>query len=149
MLAVALGAAVLTQMTLGGLVSSNYAGLVCPDWPACGAGIWFPTFEGLVGLQVFHRLGAYFVLTCAAALALTVREHPSLRGPAFVVFAVVLGQASLGIANVLMAMPVELAILHSAGADLVVASTTVLVFRALSLPREQTVGAWAAGSERA
>ena len=46
------------QIILGGLVSSNYAGLACPDFPLC-QGQWIPTFDGLIGYQVIHRLGAY------------------------------------------------------------------------------------------
>jgi cytochrome c oxidase assembly protein subunit 15 len=33
------------QIALGGLMSSTYAGLVCPDWPTCIDGQWFPGKE--------------------------------------------------------------------------------------------------------
>jgi cytochrome c oxidase assembly protein subunit 15 len=29
------------QIALGGLVSSRFAGLACPEWPACSGGVWF------------------------------------------------------------------------------------------------------------
>ena len=32
----------LLQLVLGGLVSSRYAGLACPEWPTCNGGVWFP-----------------------------------------------------------------------------------------------------------
>lgn len=130
-LSVALAGAVVLQMALGGLVSSNYAGLVCPDWPACGNGEWFPTFEGLFGLQLSHRLGAYLVLLLAGASAYACRSVAPLRGPSRLVLGVALCQATLGVSNVLLGMPVELAILHSAFADLLVASTTWFGWRAL------------------
>lgn len=47
------------QVMLGGSVSSNYAGLACPDFPTCN-GLWFPGFSGRVGLQFIHRCGAVF-----------------------------------------------------------------------------------------
>lgn len=40
-LVAALGLLVL-QIVLGGLVSSHYAGLDCPEWPTCRDGVWFP-----------------------------------------------------------------------------------------------------------
>lgn len=46
-----------SQILLGGSVSSNYAGLACPDFPTCH-GLWFPGFSGLAGLHFLHRLGA-------------------------------------------------------------------------------------------
>lgn len=66
-LSILAGIIVYSQVLLGGSVSSNYAGLACPDFPTCH-GDWFPGFSGLVGLQFSHRLGA-FVAT-AALLAL-------------------------------------------------------------------------------
>ena len=40
--------ATLAQTLLGGLVSTNHAGLACPDFPTCH-GEWWPPLEGLVG----------------------------------------------------------------------------------------------------
>ncbi len=45
------------QIMLGGSVSANYAGLACPDFPTCNS-LWFPGFDGRVGIQFIHRLGA-------------------------------------------------------------------------------------------
>jgi hypothetical protein len=55
-------AAVYGQIILGGLVASHYASLVCTDFPTCH-GKWFPTFSGIIGLHVIHRLGAYTLFT--------------------------------------------------------------------------------------
>ncbi|MBN8553969.1 MAG: COX15/CtaA family protein [Deltaproteobacteria bacterium] len=49
------------QATLGGVVSSHYAGLVCPDFPTC-YGSWWPGFSGLIGIQFTHRLTAFVLL---------------------------------------------------------------------------------------
>ncbi len=122
---VSLAALVTVQMALGGLVSSNYAGLACTEWPTCNGGVWFPTFTGIVGLQLVHRLGAYAVLAAAAFVAWRA------RGLAVWVLALVLGQVAVGVTNVLMAMPAELAVLHAALAHGIVALTSILAWRAV------------------
>ena len=48
------------QILLGGSVSSNHAGLACPDFPTC-YGQWFPGFGGSIGVQFTHRLGAFLL----------------------------------------------------------------------------------------
>jgi cytochrome c oxidase assembly protein subunit 15 len=118
-----LGAVVL-QIALGGLVSSNYAGLACTEWPTCNGGVWFPVLDGIIGLQLAHRLGAYTVLAVAGAFFYVTRSVPALRGAGAAILGLVLAQALLGITNVLLALPVELAIAHSALADLVLLATT-------------------------
>lgn len=125
---------VVVQMALGGLVSSNYAGMACTEWPTCNGGVWFPAFDGIVGLQIFHRLGAYTLLALSIAFFLSTRGSPSLRRPAAFVFGLVLLQGAIGVTNVLLAMPVEIAIAHSAVADLIVLSTTWAGWRVAQLP---------------
>lgn len=115
------------QMALGGLVSSNYAGLACIDWPSCNGGVWFPAFDGAVGLQVFHRLGGYGVFVAAVGLAVAARADEATRRPAWLLLVLVLTQITLGVINVLMRMPVELAIAHAATAHAIVATTAWLV----------------------
>lgn len=56
----ALSLFVLGQVLLGGIVSSNYAGLVCPDFPTCH-GQWFPEFVGAIGFKMSHRWLAYLI----------------------------------------------------------------------------------------
>lgn len=118
------------QMALGGLVASNYAGLACTEWPTCNGGVWVPAFDGIVGLQIAHRAGAYALFALAAAFAFNARGSGA-AGAAMVVFGIVLAQVALGVANVLLAMPVEIAVLHSAIADLI-GITAVLVALRLS-----------------
>jgi heme A synthase len=40
----------LAQMTLGGLVSSRFAGLVCPQWPACAGDLYFSELRRAPGV---------------------------------------------------------------------------------------------------
>ncbi|MDP2304513.1 MAG: COX15/CtaA family protein [Pseudomonadota bacterium] len=129
-----LAGALVVQMMLGGLVSSNYAGLACTEWPTCNGGVWFPVFDGIVGLQIFHRLGAYTLLALSTAFWVATRGLPALRRPAALVFGLVLLQAAIGVTNVLLAMPVEIAIAHSAVADLIVLGTTWALWRVAQHP---------------
>ena len=132
---VVLGISVMTQLALGGLVASSHAGLACgPAWPNCGGSAWFPTWQGAVGLQLVHRVGAYTVLALAAVAAAVHRG----RGPAglasLVVLAVVLGQATLGVLNVWWQMPGIVTAAHSAGAAATVLATTWLVVQTWRAP---------------
>ncbi len=131
---VLLGAMVVAQMALGGVVSSSYAGLACTEWPTCNGGVWFPTFDGIVGLQLAHRLGAYTLLALSVAFVALTRTAPRLRQPAVLLLALVLTQAAIGITNVLLAMPVEIAIAHSAVADLLVLCLTWTLWRVAEHP---------------
>ncbi len=128
------GAAVLLvlQLVLGGLVSSTYAGLSCPDWPTCYGGEWFPTLAGAQGLQIIHRLVAYSLVATWLGVAVATREDPGLRSLTRLGAVLVLAQAALGVLNVLWALPVEITLLHTAGAAALVLVTTATV-RAASL----------------
>lgn len=111
-----LGLVVFLQMGLGGLVSSNGAGMACPEWPRCNT-LWFPTFTGIAGLQIFHRLGAYTVLVVSLLFAASAWNTP-IRSRAMLIVGLVLTQITLGVINIFLAMPVETAVLHSGVGDL-------------------------------
>lgn len=110
----AAGALLLIQIVSGGLVSSSYAGLACPDWPTCVDGDLFPGWAGVRGLHVLHRTAGYvLVLAIFLAAGLTRQHRPSRRwlGVAAVLALLQLG---VGVANVLLRLPVEVTGLHSA-----------------------------------
>ncbi len=110
----AAGALLFVQIVLGGLVSSNYAGLACPDWPTCIDGAWFPDWTGVRGLHVLHRTVGYaLVLAIFVAAGLT-RRHPPSRRWLGLAAVVALIQVGVGVANVLLRIPVEVTGLHSA-----------------------------------
>jgi cytochrome c oxidase assembly protein subunit 15 len=121
------------QLALGGLVAGSHAGLACGDWPGCNGPAWFPTLSGLVGLQVAHRAMAYTLLALGVG-NLLVQWSGAARRPAIVVLAVLCVQATLGVLNVLWRMPVEITLLHSAGAATVFLSATWNAFTAWSAP---------------
>jgi cytochrome c oxidase assembly protein subunit 15 len=123
------------QIVLGGLVSSHYAGLACPDWPSCMDGRFFPGFEGALGLHLAHRANAYLLLVALGALAWVARREPSLAAASRAALALGVLQAAIGVANVWLRIPVEVTALHSAGAAGLVLLTTELARRTFAAPR--------------
>ncbi len=124
------------QAILGGLVSSNYAGLACPDFPTCD-GLWFPPFEGLVRFQFLHRVGALlatvavlslFVAVYRASSGVKARLHLSDYGvSALWLLPVMLTlQVTLGIVAVLWQLPLPVSVAHLASAALLLGATLVV-----------------------
>jgi cytochrome c oxidase assembly protein subunit 15 len=111
------------QLFLGGWVAGANAGLVCGAVPGCytPGGDWFPTFAGTVGLQVTHRLLALVLWAVAVGFALVARGR--VRTPALLVAAAVTVQIAIGVTNVLLRLPIEVTLLHTAGAAAVFLST--------------------------
>ncbi len=102
------------QMLLGGLVSSRYAGLACPEWPSCNGGAWFPSWRGAVGLHLLHRSNGYLLVAALCAAALVLRRDPRIGRAAVLAGVLGLAQLVVGIANVKLGIPVEVTGLHSA-----------------------------------
>lgn len=102
------------QMALGGLVSSRYAGTACPEWPTCNEGVWFPSWQGAVGIHLMHRTGGYLLLAGLVVLAGLCRGAGRLGTLAAVALGLGALQVTVGIANVLLGVPVEVTGLHSA-----------------------------------
>lgn len=147
----AAGLAVLVcQIALGGWVSANYAALACPDFPVCH-GQWVPamdfsnayhvvrelgmtasgaplTQEALTAIQWSHRAGALATVVLLGGIGLAALRIPALRIPAAALLLLLAIQAALGIANVLLRLPLVLAAAHSAGAALLLAVLVVLNF---------------------
>lgn len=133
--AVGLLLAVYGQILLGGLVASHYASLVCTDFPTCH-GEWFPTFSGIIGLHVIHRLGAYtvFALILAGWLVLRsrAREFPRFKMLGAWMFGIVCLQIVIGIANVLLHTPPVIAVAHLAVGTAILGVAVRLLFESSS-----------------
>ena len=110
----AIGGLLLVQLGLGGLVSSQYAGMACPEWPTCNGGVWFPSWGGAVGLHLFHRIAAYALIVCLGVAAYSCRRDRRLRRTTALAFALGILQGSVGVASVRNGIPVELTGLHTA-----------------------------------
>jgi len=102
------------QIVLGGLVASNYAGLACPDWPTCMNGEFFPTWTGIQGLHLFHRMFGYSAVLAIGLAAWLGRDHAGSGRWLVAAGCVAVAQVAVGIANVLLRVPVEITGLHSA-----------------------------------
>lgn len=127
-----LAALLAAQMVLGGLVSSRYAGLACPEWPTCNGGVWFPSFSGPVGVHLLHRLNGYALLAALLLTALLASRCPGpLRRLTRLAAGLGIAQVSVGVANVLLGLPVEVTGLHSALAAALVLTCSVAVREAL------------------
>jgi len=128
-------AAIWAQAVLGGMVSTNHASLACPDWPTCN-GRWLPEFSGLVGLQMAHRLGAYLLIALLAWVAVRAGGAPdaTTRNLGRVVFLLALAQGAVGVANVLLGIPVWVSALHLGNAALMLALALIATFRLTAMP---------------
>ncbi|MBI1795835.1 MAG: COX15/CtaA family protein [Candidatus Eisenbacteria bacterium] len=133
-------AAVATVMTyaqalLGGMVSTHHAGLVCPEWPTCN-GAWFPPLDGLVGLQMMHRYGAYALTAMMLVLATATRTAPdaAIRACGRLALTLVVAQVLLGVSNVFLGTPVWLSAAHLATAIALLAIVLATTVRVASLP---------------
>lgn len=138
-LVVACVALLALQVVLGGLVSSQHAGLACDSFPTCDGTSLAPAFSGLVGLHVIHRIGAGALVLGLALLTWHTRATPGTGGLARAAFALVVLQFAVGAANVLAALPVEITALHTA-----LAAALVLVHAELA----RTVLVRSAAAER-
>ena len=141
-----------TQIALGGWTSANYAALACPDFPQC-QGQWWPRMdfrEGFVlwrgtgtdfefgvldmpartAIHVAHRMGAITTLLLLGGLALLIlwRGDRHLRRLAGVTLALLLTQAGLGVANVLLHLPLPVAVAHNATAALLLLAMFTLLY---------------------
>lgn len=120
------------QILLGGLVASHYAALVCTDFPTCQGGQYFPTFSGVVGLHVIHRLGAYFVFLMVLLfwiMAWFRQSNATVRNSANILFALLFAQIGIGIANVLFFTPPLITVLHLTVGTLILGVAVRLIFQ--------------------
>ncbi len=123
------------QVLLGGMVSSEFAGLACSTFPTCNGDSIAPTFSGLIGIHVMHRLNGCALALCCAALAWLVRGNGRAGALASICLQLVVLQIVVGAVNVLGALPVEITALHSALAAALVIATLLLTREALLAER--------------
>ena len=141
-------ALIFMQIFLGGWTSTNYAGLACTDFPTCH-GEWIPnmdfkngfnifrnlgqTFEGapisldaLQAIQWIHRIGAITVIIYFSYLSFTLMKYKQLRFESMLLLALLAAQFIIGIANLMLHLPMVLAVSHNLIAALLVIIMTVI-----------------------
>jgi cytochrome c oxidase assembly protein subunit 15 len=145
-------ALLVVQIALGGWTSSNYAALSCgTDFPKC-VGQWWPPhdfregfvlwrgigvdYEGgvldgaaRIAIHMTHRMMAGVVFLYIGWLAIRLMRSPGLRGFGGLLAVLLLAQVSLGIANVHFALPLKVAVLHNAGAAVLLFVLVTLLSR--------------------
>jgi heme a synthase len=143
------------QISLGGWTSSNYAALACPDFPTC-QGVWWPNMdfnEGFVlwrglgvdyeggvlhgsartAIHMAHRIGAvitfFTVLVIAVQAIMSGMKQLQLTG----IFALILllVQLSLGVANVMLSLPLPVAVAHNGVAAVLLLALVTLLHHCL------------------
>ncbi len=138
------------QIALGGWLSSNYAALACPDFPLCQNQLWpeaqfgrgFNIFQhigpnylgglmedkGRIAIHLSHRIGALFVVVFASLLAIKLWsiQFKQAKHFAIVLSSVLALQVVLGILNVVLSLPIAVAVAHNAvGALLLITVITI------------------------
>jgi heme a synthase len=131
---------IIIQLGLGAWTSSNYAAIVCADFPTCQGKLWpvmdfksaFALFNvgifdspgtplentARVTIQMTHRIGAlisFIFLSYLSWILFTLKYNPSARRLAMILFFVLCVQIILGITNILAALPMPVALLHNVG----------------------------------
>ncbi len=130
------------QIFLGGWTSTNYAALACTDFPTCH-GVWLPemdfkdafhlvrelgqgasggalTLASITAIQWTHRIGALITFVYLGLLALNILKYWQLKRLGVMLFIVLCAQVSLGIANLVLHLPLVLAVAHNFTAGLLV-----------------------------
>lgn len=139
------------QIALGGWVSTNYAALACNDYPLCngvfvpemdfehGFTLWrqlgqtangdYLPFSALVAIQWLHRSFAWLAIGAVVWASCLARKIPVFRLLANRILIVIVVQLTTGAATVFFSWPLLIAVLHNAGAALLVLLLTMLNYR--------------------
>ncbi|NEY92094.1 heme A synthase [Tabrizicola oligotrophica] len=139
------------QILLGALVAGIDAGRGFPTWPDMngqffpadafyvpGRPVWAAFFENPGLVQFMHRMAGYLVLAFGMVAWLRGRQsaHGATRGAFHGVMAMLVAQVALGIATVLTAAHMDVAITHQIGAVIL----WVLIIRARHLAMYPVAG---------
>jgi heme a synthase len=136
------------QIFLGGWTSTNYAALACTDFPTCH-GVWLPEMDfasafhmvrelgqgadgkalslaAYTAIQWMHRLGALLTFVYLGWLGLRLLKEPQLKKNSHIMLGLLCIQIALGVANLLLHLPLVLAVGHNMGAALLLITVVVL-----------------------
>lgn len=114
---------------LGSAVYTTGSSLACPDWPLC-RGQLMPTMIGGVAIEHSHRLLALAVAVLTLAVAVAAHRHRETDARtsrlAWLALVLVLAQAGLGAATVLLGLSHPVSVVHLAVSMLFLATMVVI-----------------------
>ena len=131
--------AIFIQVFLGALVAGQHAGLAFNDWPLMDGAIiptgltvldplWLNAFENPKAVQFIHRIAAYILLlliTVQLVMALISGNGSTYIKRAIVMFLLGICQAAIGVITLVLQVPLFWALLHQAGAVILLAFAVV------------------------
>ena len=120
---------VFLQIFLGGIVAGLNAGMSYNTWPLMDGRfippglfalepLWRNFFENILAVQFDHRMVAYGLLAVVVLHAVQARGTDHARAAALLAL-LVAAQAAIGIATLVMVVPLDLALTHQFGAVIV------------------------------
>ena len=144
----------LTQIILGGWTSTNYASLACTDFPKCDNSWWPSNMDYKSGFTIFnlpsinyelaplaydaklaihftHRLGALLLTGLYLYLFTYIffkQSDITLKAVSTIVLLVFVLQILLGISNVMYSLPINIAVLHTVNASILLMSMITLLY---------------------
>ncbi|ABL01835.1 cytochrome oxidase assembly [Candidatus Ruthia magnifica str. Cm (Calyptogena magnifica)] len=144
------------QIALGGWTSTNYAALSCGEYfPKC-LNVWWPDmdFSGALywgpfeinyeygilenparsAIQMIHRIGALITTIFILLLIYLFRNYTHLRSNLILITILLTIQITLGIFNVVLLLPIIIAVLHNIVALLLLLSIVKLVHKTFKVP---------------
>lgn len=130
------------QITLGGWVSTHYAGLACVDFPYCNGQVlpamqWHNLNGDLITIHMLHRIGAMVTATYLGFLSLALLRNPAFRSLATLILAILALQITLGILNIVWLRPVWVAMIHQSVAILLLLTVITTLVKASHISRRR------------
>lgn len=146
------------QIILGGWTSTNYAALSCgAQFPEC-LGVWWPEMDfdralswgeigidyeygvlentARVAMQMMHRIGALITTIFMVGLIYLFRGYTHLGFNLEIIASLLVVQVILGILNVILSIPMAIAVLHNVVALLLLLSLLILMHKISRTPTD-------------
>lgn len=122
------------QITLGGWVSTHYAGLACVDFPYCVGKLvpslqWNALNTDLITIHMLHRIGALITFFYIGLFSIALILTHNLRKYGILLLVLLLLQITLGILNIIWLRPINIALLHHGVAALLLLVILAIVIR--------------------
>lgn len=130
------------QITLGGWVSTHYAGLACIDFPYCNGKLlpnmqWSNLNSDLITIHMLHRIGAFTTAIYLPILSFLLLSTRYFRKIGIVLLALITMQITLGILNIVWLRPVWIALLHQGVAIILLLTLIKALFKAITATSNQ------------